>query len=197
MGLRLGIDLDGVVADFNRGWTAAYNDAFSGQLEADMVVSWDSPLELTHFGDMDAFWAWARDHGGHSVFRHLEPYPEAAESLREFNRAGHDVVILTAKPDWAVHDTLEWLADHKIPTRDIHFLEDKHTIACDVYLDDAPHQVETIADHRATTATVCRFVRAWNDPVEGAVDVHSWEDFRRLVRQLAEQPGSVRSKVTG
>lgn len=65
MGLRLGIDLDGVVADFNRGWTLAYNDAFDAALAPEMVSSWDSPRALTHFPDMPAFWGWtgaASDH---------------------------------------------------------------------------------------------------------------------------------------
>ncbi len=181
MGLRLGIDLDGVVADFNRGWTQAYNATFGAQLVPEMVTTWESPLELTHFPDMAAFWSWARDHGGHSVFRYLEPYPTAVETLRALNRSGHDLVIITAKPDWAVHDTLEWLADHRIPTREIHFTDAKHEVTCDVYLDDAPEQVRRLADAHATTATVCRYVRPWNDPVDGAVDVHDWEEFDRLV----------------
>jgi 5'(3')-deoxyribonucleotidase len=190
MGLRLGIDLDGVVADFNRGWTAAYNDAFDATLLPEMVVTWDSPLELTHFVDMEAFWGWARDHGGHSVFRHLEPYPDAVETLRELNRGGHDIVIVTAKPDWAVHDTLEWLADHRVPTREIHFTEDKHLVTCDVYLDDSPHKVAELARHRAHAATVCRFVRPWNVPVEGARDVHGWREFHDLVEALRRRPAA-------
>jgi 5'(3')-deoxyribonucleotidase len=184
MGLRLGIDLDGVVADFNRGWILAYNDRFGTELAPEMVTSWDSPLDLTHFADMTAFWGWARDHGGSTVFRHLEPYPGAVEALRGLNRDGHDIVVLTAKPDWAVHDTLEWMADNRIPTREIHFTEHKHRVPCDVYLDDAPDQVRTLATHRAAEATVCRFVRPWNEPVDGAVDVHDWEEFTTLVRGL-------------
>ncbi|MFO7777366.1 MAG: hypothetical protein R6V28_03335 [Nitriliruptoraceae bacterium] len=182
--LRLGIDLDGVVADFNRGWTSAYNDAFGAALGPDMVTTWDSPLALTHFPDMGAFWRWARDHGGHSVFRHLEPYPGALAALRALAGAGHEVVIITAKPDWAVHDTLRWLADHEVPTREIHVTEDKHRVSCDVYLDDSPAQVATLAEHRGAVAAVCRFVRAWNTPVAGTHDVHDWDGFVALVGRL-------------
>jgi 5'(3')-deoxyribonucleotidase len=187
MGLRLGIDLDGVVADFNRGWIEAYNDRFDARLAPEMVTSWDSPLELTHFPDMDAFWSWARDHGGSSVFRFLEPYPDAIDVLRRLNRDGHDVVVLTAKPDWAVHDTLEWIADHRIPTREIHFTRSKHRVACDAYLEDAPHQLALLAAHRAPEATVCRFVRPWNEPVGQTVDVHDWSEFHALVEGLHAQ----------
>ncbi|MEX2421362.1 MAG: hypothetical protein WD670_06030 [Actinomycetota bacterium] len=181
--LRLGIDLDGVVADFNAGWMRAYNDEFGAELTPDQVQMWDGLFSLTHFEDMDAFWVWAQGHGGGSVFRHLEPYPGAIDTLRELNREGHDIVILTAKPDWAVHDTLEWLADHRVPTREIHFLHDKWRIDCDVYLDDSPYTVEGYAEHR-TDGEVCRFVRPWNEPIAGARDVHSWEEFREVVRAV-------------
>lgn len=191
MGLRLGIDLDGVVADFNLGWITAYNARFGAGLTPEMVISWDSPLELTHFVDMDAFWTWARDHEGGSVFRHLKPYPGAIDMLRSLRRGGHDIVVLTAKPDWAVHDTLGWLGDHRIPTREIHFTERKHEIACDVYLDDAPEQVRSLANHRASTATVCRFVRPWNMATDDAVDVHDWAEFEVLVK-ARQADGSTR-----
>lgn len=189
MGLRLGIDLDGVVADFNGGWMRKYNEEFDAELHPRQVDSWDGLPDLTHFPDMGAFWRWARDHGGHSVFRHLEPYPGAVDALRGLNRAGHDVVVLTAKPDWAVHDTLEWLADHRIPTREIHILHDKHRVDCDLYLDDSPHVLRAYASHRPREQ-ICRMVRPWNEPLDGVRDIASWSDFRRHVGRVVEAGGA-------
>jgi len=173
---RLGIDLDGVVADFNAGWIGLYNDEYGANIPLDAVESWGAPPELTHFDHMGQFWRWAKSIEGASLFRHLEPYPDALPALEELSRHGHEIVILTAKPDWAVHDTFAWLAEHRIPTREIHILEDKWTVECDVYLDDAPHQVSELAERRPN-ADVCRFVRPWNAPVRGTVDVDSWADY--------------------
>jgi 5'(3')-deoxyribonucleotidase len=178
--VRLGIDLDGVVADFNAGWMERYNAEHGAELTPEMVVSWDGLHQLTHFPEMKDFWTWARNHEGPSVFRHLEPYQGAVETLQDLNRAGHDIVILTAKPDWAIHDTFEWLADNRVPTREVHCLEDKWRIECDVYLDDSPYVVPELVRHRPD-AVVCRFVRPWNGPVNGAVDVISWDQFRTTV----------------
>jgi hypothetical protein len=83
-----------------------------------------------------------------------------------------------------VHDTFAWIADHRIPTREVHILEEKWRVPCDLYLDDAPHVVWQL--HRSRPeATVCRFVRPWNRPVTGTVDVHSWEEFGVTVDRLA------------
>ena len=79
MHLRLGIDLDGVVADFNSGWINRYNSDFEAAIPFDAVDAWDGIPSLTHFRHMGEFWTWAKDHGGSTMFRHLETYPGAAD----------------------------------------------------------------------------------------------------------------------
>ena len=178
--MRLGIDLDGVVADFNTGWIRRYNSQYGAEVPLDSVKAWDAIPSLTHFEDMGEFWKWARDHDGHTLFRHLEPYPGALDALENLTRSGHDVVVLTTKPNWAVHDTLAWLADHRFPTREVHILEDKWRVDCDFYLDDAPHNLRRLLHHRPER-TICRFVRPWNQPTAGAIDIKDWEDFVNTV----------------
>ncbi len=179
--MRLGIDLDGVVADFNQGWVSRYNRDFGTSLSSDDVLEWDAPVDLTHFGSMADFWEWARTCGeGQSIFRPLKPYPGAIEALVEFTRAGHHIVILTTKPRFAVHDTYEWLAEHRVPTTEVHILDDKTMVDCDLYVDDADHNLESLlAAH--PDSIVCRYVRPWNRAHPGAVDVDGWQDIGRAV----------------
>lgn len=181
--MRLGIDLDGVVADFNSGWISQYNTEFGADVAFDAVDAWDGIPSLTHFRHMGEFWEWAQDYGGHSLFRHLDTYPGAVEALGRLEAAGHDIVIITTKPDWAVHDTFAWIADRRLPTREVHITEDKWQVPCDVYLDDSPYQVDSLHRHRPETAVV-RFVRPWNQPVPGTHEVESWDDFEALVVEL-------------
>jgi len=177
--LRLGIDLDGVVADFNTGWITRYNDEFGADVAFDAVTEWDGIPALTHFRHMSEFWDWAKDHDGRSLFHHLDTYAGAVETLDELARH-HHVVIVTTKPRWAIHDTFSWIATHRIPTREVHITRDKTQVPCDIYLDDAPHVLRSLVLARPE-ATVCRFVRPWNEPVPGVVDVESWEGFAELV----------------
>ncbi len=183
--MRLGIDLDGVVADFNGGWMRFYNDRFGCDLTPDLVTSWDSIPQLTHFADMGEFWSWSSDLDGASVFRHLEPFPGAIEAARRLHRE-HTIAVVTTKPAFAHGDTMAWLAEHRFPFDEVHLTEDKQYVEADAYLDDGPHVLEALVAHRPT-ALVCRYVRPWNQPVAGAVDVVDWAGFERAV--LAKSDG--------
>ncbi|MDJ0952162.1 MAG: hypothetical protein QNJ81_00655 [Acidimicrobiia bacterium] len=180
--MRLGIDLDGVVTNFIKGWMLRYNLEFGTNLTEDRVDRWDAAGELTHFDDLSDFWQWAGASGhGPTVFRNLDPYPGALEALHDLAEC-HDIVILTMKPDWAAADTYAWLAEHRVPTREVHLLRDKWEVACDIYLDDSPFALHDLVNKRPQSI-VCRFVRPWNEPIEGTTDIHSWNEFVSLVAQ--------------
>jgi 5'(3')-deoxyribonucleotidase len=183
--LRLGIDLDGVVADFNAGWIPLYNERFGASLEVEDVNGWNSPVKLTHFSSMSQFWRWSATAGnGSSIFRVLDPFPDAIETLGRLARR-HQVVIVTTKPAFAIHDTYAWLAEHQVPTMEVHIVDDKTTVPCDVYLEDADHNLE---DLRAThpASVVCRFVRPWNRAHDGVVDISAWSEFERLLEERSD-----------
>ena len=184
--LRLGIDLDGVIADFNSGWMDRYNRQFDTSLATESVQSYDGLLDLTHFASIAEFWRWASDLGDGSIFRHLPAYDGAVEAVTRLAHQGHRIVILTTKPPWGVSDTYAWLAEKQIPTTEVHILTDKWVVDCDIYLDDAPHVLEPLVNHRPD-ATVCRYVRPWNKPVPGAVDVTGWNGFHELVASRGDR----------
>jgi 5'(3')-deoxyribonucleotidase len=47
--MRLGIDLDGVVADFTAGWMRFYNAAHGTDLKVEDSQNWHDLVHLTHF----------------------------------------------------------------------------------------------------------------------------------------------------
>jgi len=177
--LRLGIDLDGVVAEFNAGWMARYNRDFDAELDPRMVDRWDGLADLTHFDHMGAFWHWARNGDGPSIFRDLPLVEGALAGLNELATA-HDIVIITAKPRWAIHDTFAWIADNMIPTREVHITSHKWEVECNVYVEDSPHQLRQISARRPD-ALVFRYVRAWNAPMDGVHDIADWSELIAVV----------------
>jgi 5'(3')-deoxyribonucleotidase len=180
----LGIDLDGVVANFTQGWMTFYNRDFGADLKFEDSQNWGDLVDLTHFEDIGEFWRWSSQLEGHSVFWHLETFPGAVEALRTLDSDGHDLIVLTTKPTFAIDDTHDWIARHEIPATEVFILDDKWLVDCDVYLDDSPYVIPSLLAHRPER-TVCRYIRPWNHPLDGAIDVNDFDDFREVVHGLA------------
>jgi hypothetical protein len=53
-----------------------------------------------------------------------------------------------------------------------------------VYLDDSPLVLPSLRRYRPE-ALVCRFIRPWNEPLDGVTDIGSWADFYRIVMQCS------------
>ena len=186
--MRLGIDLDGVVANFTGGWMSFYNRQFGTRLVFEDATRWTDLVDLTHFRDIDDFWDWSSDLGGRSIFWHLDPFPGAVAALRDLAAQGHELVVLTHKPAFAEADTHDWIARQGIPATEVHILAEKWEVDCHAYLDDGPHILPDLVANRSDRL-VCRYVRAWNRPVEGAVDVRDFEEYKALIAAGRRSPG--------
>ena len=160
-----------------------YNREFGTNLVVADSQRWNDLVDLTHFRHIGEFWRWASDLDGHSVFWHLETFPGAVEALRALAGEGHAVVIVTTKPTFAIDDTYSWLARNEVPHDEVHILDDKWLVGCDVYLDDGPHVLPALRKHRPQSV-VCRYIRPWNRPIDGVIDVRDFDDFREVVRGL-------------
>ena len=47
--MRIGVDLDGVVANFTKGWTDQYKIEFGKEIRESEITNWGLSKPLTHF----------------------------------------------------------------------------------------------------------------------------------------------------
>lgn len=184
----LGVDLDGVCADFYGGLKPVAAE-WLGVEESSLVdrVSWTLPE-----------WGVDRAPGGYDalhrfavtqreLFRRLPPMPGAPQALRELSAHDVRIRIITHRlfikyfHQVAVRQTIEWLDYHDIPYWDLCFMREKAAVGADLYVEDSP---ENVARLRAQGLKTIVFSNSTNEHLAGP-RAHSWEEVVDLV--LAEK----------
>ena len=186
----LGVDLDGVCGDF----TGAFKQVVAEELG---VLPESLPTNRS----------WGFDEWGlnpallddlmrtaavkHRMLARMEPIAGAVEALWRLSDAGVWIRIVTHRlyVNWShavvVADTVAWLDEVQIPYRDICFLGAKPDVACDCYIDDAPHNVKAL---RASGNQVICFGQPYNtDIAQPRMD--SWDEVEDYVLHLAANGG--------
>ena len=184
-GIVLGVDLDGVCAD--------YTSAFRSLVAEDRGVD---PESLTTDVSWD-FGEWGLDRDEflrlhriavqeRRMFRDMPVIDGASETLWRLSDAGVWIRIITHRlvTNWGhaliVSDTVEWLDSQRIPYRDLCFLGNKPEAQADVYVEDAPHNIDAL---RASGNLVIAFDQPYNRSMAGP-RAEAWHDVESIVADL-------------
>ncbi len=186
----LGVDLDGVCADYTLG----FRDVVAIERGIDPEsLPLDRSWGFAEWGlDEDSFEAIHRTAVvEHRMFRTLPVIEGASETLWRLSDAGVWIRIITHRlyVNWghaaAVADTVEWLDRNRIPYRDLCFLGAKPEVEADVYIDDGPHNVLAL---RASGNDVIVFDQFYNRDLDSP-RAASWPEVEGLVLELAAASG--------
>ncbi|MDC0245307.1 hypothetical protein OAK27_01415 [Acidimicrobiaceae bacterium] len=188
--LILGVDLDGVCADY----TTAFRPLVAQELNIPLSSlpeerSWDFSewgLSPKQFEDLHH-----KAVEDYRMFRSMPVFENASEVLWRLSDAGVWIRIITHRlyVNWghavAVTDTVEWLDQARIPYRDICFLGDKPEVEADIYLEDAPHNIASL---RNSGNSVIVFDAPYNQEVDGP-RATSWLNCEQMILDLAAEMG--------
>jgi beta-phosphoglucomutase-like phosphatase (HAD superfamily) len=182
----LGVDLDGVVADFARGLKPIAAE-WLGVPEATLTeeISYGFPeWGLERAGGYDALHRFAVKE--RQLFARLPPIPGAPAALRRLSAIGDvRIRIITHRLyiHWfhkeAIHQTTEWLETHGIPYWDLCFMRDKAAVGANLYVEDSPDNIQAL---RAAGHETIVMVNSTNNDLPGP-RAGSWEDVEQLVRE--------------
>lgn len=197
-GFVLGVDLDGVCADYNSGFRDIVA-ADRGVDPASMPMPTEWGFQSWGLDDVD----YARLHklavSDKRMLRHLPAIDGCADALWRLSDLGVWIRIITHRLyiNWghaaAVSDTVGWLDDHRIPYRDLCFLGAKPQVEADAYIDDAPHNIVALRD---AGNTVIIYDQPHNQGLDG-LRAKNWTEVEELVSDLASRKGAVQPQFPG
>ncbi len=187
----LGVDLDGVCADYTLG----FRDFCAERLGRDpesfpLDRSWD----FREWGFDDAMFE-EMHHAAIVEGRLLADLPViegAADALWRLSDAGVWIRIVTHRlyVNWSHHaaasDTVAWLDRARIPYRDLCFVGAKADVGADAYIDDAPHNVAAL--RRSGRHAIC-FTQPYNTQVTG-LRADNWAEVEEIVYDLMVAKGT-------
>lgn len=178
----LGVDLDGVCADYTLGLQASVSAA-EGKDPSAFPIERDWDFTQWGFKPGDFEQHHRRAVVEERLFRHLDPIPEAAEALWRLSDAGVWIRIITHRlyVNWghqaAVSDTVEWLDAARIPYRDLCFLGAKPQVEADLYIDDSPGNISAL---RRAGNEVITFEQPYNRDLPG-LRARGWAEVEEIV----------------
>jgi len=193
----LGVDLDGVVADFYEGLRLIAAE-WLGISEKDLTrdVSYGLPeWQLERMGDSPKD-GYERLHRfavtQRQLFRTLQPIGNAPAVLRRLARRDDTRIRIITHRFFIKHfhqeaasQTVGWLEHYGIPYWDLCFMERKAAVGADLYIEDAPKNVEAL---RAGGNEVLVFGNSTNRHI-AAPRVTNWDEVLAFVEaRIANGP---------
>jgi 5'(3')-deoxyribonucleotidase len=186
----LGVDLDGVVADFARGLkpiAAEWLGVAEGSLTDEIGYGFPE-WQLETCGGYDALHRFAVKE--RELFARLPPVAGAPAALRRLDTIPElRIRIITHRLyiHWfhkeAIRQTTEWLERHGIPYWDLCFMRDKAAVGADLYLEDSPENIEAL---RATGHETIVVGNSTNRHVP-APRAENWVEVEALVRKRIDR----------
>ena len=162
--MKIGLDLDGVVADYHTFFISNVNKRYGKELK---LEDW-TDYEFSKSGlPVKKIWEIIHSHARNSGFKYLKPLYGARKGIRVLREAGHTIHVVTHRFDEARLDTLAWLDQYKIEFESLSFTGDKGKIGqilgLDVMIEDSMPKAQDIANHGIRTLL---YSRPWNNSLE-------------------------------
>lgn len=187
-GLILGVDLDGVCADFYaqmRRIAAEWFERPIEELTPDVsygLREWGVTSEEQYLS-LHRFAVTQRD-----LFKTVPMISGARKYLRRLSDEGARVRIITHRlfiqyfHNLAVAQTIDWLDHHGIPYWDLCFMKDKEQVGANIYIEDGPANIEQLRGKRLYAICFANSTNKEMPPPRAS----SWEEVYKLVQ--AEWP---------
>ena len=139
--LRIGIDVDGVLRDFDSKAMEIIKRIYPDKILSDVTYGWDFPNVDVPVKELSKIW---QETHCEEIYREAELMPNVKEeysSLKSWartQRPGFQFVCVTAQMPYNACHTYYWLGKHHFNFMEVFISNYKHKVDIDFLIDDSP-----------------------------------------------------------
>jgi len=175
--MKIGIDIDNVIANTFHELSDRFNDFMGRQMEPLEVIETMRNNKLK----MWAYWFTAWKEG---MLSSVSAIDGSADTIREWYPY-HEIKLVTSRMPIFRNQTIHWLKKHSIPYHELHHAKEKtkHTKAQDLelFIEDNFEESEILADY---CDRVFLFDHPWNrrpSSKKNIIRVKNWEEIKSFL----------------
>lgn len=165
--MRVAIDIDNVIVDWQGHWIDLYTQWFDREVDPEVAGTWDALTTGTHFEDAKAFFNWFQYAGGWDTLPHVAGAQGALYQLRQLQVP---FVFVTARPT-AGEESARLLARQWGTGVQFLHAQSKHLAGADIWVDDSPEVLENLYTRNLKAI---RFEAPWNSDAPATHSAADW-----------------------
>jgi 5'-nucleotidase len=188
--IKVGLDLDNTTGDFTDGFRQFIKQRYSLS-DAEVATRLADPTNYEYdisgwFSDRTEFRNAFHEAEADGLYGKMELYKGALDALQKLVKDGRvEVHVVTARDKQWEPETLAWAKSKALPFASLTHTEDKAKTNMDIYIDDAPHQLQNL---RAGGKQVIAFNQLYNTDLDPSLPrVNSWDEVPAMVNVLARK----------
>jgi 5'(3')-deoxyribonucleotidase len=173
--IRLGIDVDGVLRDFDSKVIEIAKQVYPDKILGEVTRGWDFPNIDVDIKELSKLW---QETHCEEIYRNAELMPNVKEEfklLKEWcrtQRPGYQFICVTAQMPYNACHTHYWLGKHYFNFLEVHISNHKHKIDIDYLIDDSPKNYTKWVEAGRDEKAFILFNRPYNEdcPATNRID---------------------------
>lgn len=182
--MRIAVDIDNTIADYTGALREYVRERYPGLDDYPMTGPKDYGFTdpAWPFGAVEEFRAMHAKAVAAGLYLKEEVLPYVEETIDLLEDRGHQVMFCTSRRDDTHGDTLRWLnAHHLLPADRGLWMGGKLLLDADLYIEDSPYAIRTLAD---AGKTVLHPDRPYLDDSMPGLTFKDWRDVPDIIASL-------------
>ena len=178
---KLGIDMDGVICDYQSYFIDDFNNRFGSKYT---LKDWKDYYFVKPGFGLEEFLNTIKGHSQTGVWRNLNPINKSIETINRLSE-NNSIHIITHKIGKAKEDTIYWLNSRNVTYDTISFTDKKaragYVLELDVMIEDS---IQNAVHMAGTGIMTLLYNRPWNqEKIDNHLiqRVHSWSQIEKIL----------------